>query len=191
MRVFYLSWETGRKMNRTTCFRPVVEFALCLTITLTFAGCGTRHALGGGIARGSTEVSQTTNTAWGPALSARLWTPEESLGGLVALDLQPFRVQNPQRDEHFRVLYLQPQVQFRPAPFFVRLGLGAPLYSFGGRDPAGGGELGLSFGAGIGMDVGGMHGRDWSVEAFWRTAAEFTGELESDLIGVQLCTYLR
>jgi hypothetical protein len=153
-------------------------------------------AFGGGLARGSTIVSNTEAFAWGPVVSARLWTPEVSTGGLLALDLQPFRVQDPVRDEHFRVLYVQPQLQLRPAPFFVRFGAGIPLFCSAGNDPAQACVGGFAVGAGVGIDVSGILRRDWSVEGFWRRGGWFGSQEggffhEVGLLGVQISVYGR
>ena len=166
---------------------------LCLSLPLIPVGCGTRHALGGGFGWGATDLSDSPDR-WGPdpgpVLSARFLTPEIPFRGLLAIDLQPFTVQNPERTRHFRVLYLQPQLQYRPAPFFFRGGLGLALFSFGGsRDPRGT-YWGPSIGVGAGIDLTQIAGRDWSIEAYLRGGGPWEGEIETELAGVQLSTYV-
>lgn len=172
--------------------REGMREAIMILLVLCCSGCGPHLTLGGGLARGSISVSEERESAWGPVVSIRAGVPDSSvIQGLLAADLQLFRVVNPVRAEHFRTLLLVPSIQIGSPDIFLRLGLGPALYGWGGDDPA---VPGVDSGFAAAMSAGAViHTRGqprWSVEVFGRAGGPATGEMWSGLIGIQMARYL-
>lgn len=139
-----------------------------------------------GPAYGSTRVARKSGDGVGVSLGASLLAPEEGVGLTGLVQLQPFAVHNPVREEEYRLGLVMPALQLGGVRqgFFVRLGLGAGIFNFTGEDCVCGADLGVAAGAGLGVVP--TAGSRVSVEAFLGTASTSDFELGATMFSLQL-----
>lgn len=139
-----------------------------------------RLGLGGGI--GGTTVADESNTSEGVIGTAGLGIAAMGTRWLVEAEGQPFRVENPVRDEAFRAVYVLASFQAGLLGLYVRPGVGLAALFFTGDDVAVDNEMGVALGVSGGYEIP-LTGIAIEAIARWSLAIE---ELDARLYGLQL-----
>ena len=167
--------------RRHRCRMVLVLITVCAAV-----GCaGKGITAGPGLAIAKSSAGGGSNTSVGLVAGLRFGVGSGS-GLITSLDLQPFRVQNPARDEAHRILFLIPMLRLGNERFFVAGGLGSANFHFTGADCICGHDGGLALGLSLGTDGVRLGETPLSVEVFWRGGVTSDFELEGSLMGLQL-----
>ncbi len=160
--------------------------ALAVVVLAGTAGCAGRGVtVGPGLAQATSSAGGRAESALGPIVSLRAGVGE-GIGFATSLDLQPFRVRNPARDEAHRILYLMPMLSLGNGEVFVLGGLGLGVFHFTGADCVCGPDAGPAVGASLGLASLDVRGTPVSVEVLWREAVTGDSELNGRILGIQV-----
>ena len=166
------------------------QIARVISIVVLCTGCGSHVHAGAGLGMGRTSVGGEQGSAFGPVVSLRMGVPDRAVGGLVTLDVQPFRVQHPYADEAFRIAYLLPALQVNVRPVMLRAGVGAAFSTWSGSDAVTDAEIGLAIGAGIELALNPTH-PVWLIDLSVRSATTSDFEMGMNLFSLQLSRRVR
>jgi hypothetical protein len=178
--------QPGPARNRTLLFALLAcsalgaEPAFAQGVPVPFKpGLTFRLGLGGG--SGGTTVSDESNTTEGLIGTAGLGISWVGTRVLVEAEGQPFKVQNPARDEAFRGVYVLGAFQAGLLGLYVRPGAGIGALFFSGEDIAVDNEVGPAVGISAGYEIP-LTGL--AIEGIARWC--FVEELDARLYGIQL-----
>lgn len=100
--------------------------------------------------------------------------------------VQPFQVDNPVRDESFRVVYFLPSLRIHGQHVYARVGAGWARYSWSGPEAFVSSDSGPAFSVALGYELSKPAGVPLSIEAYCRGGVTPGFELGSRLAGVQV-----
>jgi hypothetical protein len=140
-----------------------------------------RLGIGGG--SGGTTVADESNTSGGVIGTAGVGIAGAGTRWLLEAEGQPFKVQNPVRDEAFRAVYALASFQVGLLGAYVRPGVGLGALFFTGDDVAEDTDVGPAVGLSAGYEIP-LTGI--AVEAIGRWSISSDAELDARLYGIQL-----
>ena len=177
--------ELPRSPVRVPWVRVPGEGVVIMAV-LCAVGCADKGiTLGPGLARATSAAGGKEASSFGPTIGVRMGAGAGT-GVMASADLQPFRVQNPVRDEAHRILFAMPMLALGNRDLYVAGGLGLGFFYFTGKDCICGLDAGLALGGSIGLPSIDLRGRRLSAELLWRGAVTSDFELDGSIVGIQL-----